>query len=150
LRHPGVLPNGARRIRTADLLGAMHEGRLVGSREKSGICSVSVAIDRGCGGSIYARICSDMKGVRHFWREVPEIRRAGSSAPFPSQGSFGCARFGELQRRQEGSRPIYCASPTPRRRGWLAVPREDIQNCNPIFYNYFKYARLPLSRIRKA
>lgn len=24
----------------------------------------------------YAGICTDMRGVRHFWRKVPEIRRA--------------------------------------------------------------------------
>jgi len=38
-----------------------------------------------------------MKGVRHFWREVPEILKGGSSARF--QESFDWETNGTLGRR---------------------------------------------------
>jgi hypothetical protein len=28
----------------------------------------------------YAGICTDMRGVRHFWRKVPEMREGGWNA----------------------------------------------------------------------
>jgi hypothetical protein len=44
-RHARASADGARRIRTADLLGAMHEGRLMRCREKGLIRSAFVTID---------------------------------------------------------------------------------------------------------
>jgi hypothetical protein len=77
LRHAGVLLNGARRIRTADLLGAMQGGGPRQSRQNMLFCSAFLMIQRRLQKVKYAGIRTDMQRVRHFWREVPEIRKGG-------------------------------------------------------------------------
>jgi hypothetical protein len=100
LRHAGHSSDGARPIRTADLLGAMHEGRLTRSREKRLMCSAFVTVDERPPGSIYERICSDMKGVRHFWREVPEIRRGGWNSAGATCRRISAIAMGMAKTRQ--------------------------------------------------
>jgi hypothetical protein len=64
---------GARRIRTADLLGAIQSGCVVRKCKKDayfqGFCCLRISHNFfRCAG-----ICGDMQGVGHSWREVPEI-----------------------------------------------------------------------------
>jgi hypothetical protein len=69
----------ARRIRTADLLGAIRGGQSYAVQEIADLQAVSL---RSMGPStsgppaIYARICGDVIRVGNFWRE--EIEKAGS------------------------------------------------------------------------
>ena len=72
--------NGARRIRTADLLGAIQGGRRALSCQNMLVCSAFLMVLVRLQRVKYAGICTDMRGVRHFSRKVPEMRGAVGDA----------------------------------------------------------------------
>ena len=84
-RRAGTSLSGARRIRTADLLGAIRGGGQSYAMQE--IANFQVVSSRSMGPStsdpcaVYARICGDVIRVGNFWREVPEIEEGGSSWP---------------------------------------------------------------------
>jgi hypothetical protein len=116
-RRAGTSESGARRIRTADLLGAIQRGR----KSRHGVKNPRFAGNsyilwsprvvvflRG-----YAGICGDTQGVGHSWREVPEIgagrlertmpsfpqtRDALAKAPVPGQRRSAPSRRGTAGR----------------------------------------------------
>ena len=46
------------------------------SRQTIGVCSAFLMALERLQKVKYAGTCTDMWGVRHFWRKVPEIRKA--------------------------------------------------------------------------
>jgi hypothetical protein len=104
--------SGARRIRTADLLGAIRRGRQLKRSSKSARLQGIVA-DRGCllwrcCGRGYAGICGDMQEVGHSWREVPEIGAGRLEilkiVPRDEYSSVACRAGRGGRRRYEASR----------------------------------------------
>jgi hypothetical protein len=51
----------------------------------------------------YAGICTDVRGVGHFWRKVPEMREGGWKRRRASQRSFGAPELSQRKRLNLGS-----------------------------------------------